>query len=1127
MAVIATMFLPGPTPSPWETYSNMLKKIYLQKDSLYPVLPETCAVNYIEPLLLKLNITDKPISVKDDLLPQQEQIGFNELFDIEIGKGYHIFIEGRPGSGKTMLVHQVSQLWANGSILTGCQILLRVYLRDLQGLVETEITPKILFVKVSTLPVEAIDDLYKEMITNLDLQEKLCFLLDGLDEYNVKGSIVHQLIFGDLFSLSTVIVTSRPEVITPFYKHAHRKIELVGFNETSVNLFIDECFHDSDNGPGKATKLQEYLASTPMVRQLCYIPLHLVFVVKVFFNSQIPLPSTITKIYALYVTETLKDEAEKFKGALVYEKECQHLSIRHLKDVASCSTLLAETFNELCKLAHIGVFGSKLVKTEFPWEAVPHLLRQRSLGMFFSHYVRYEVGSGEVYAFVHTNLQEFLAALYLSWGSYDATPEFNQYLGHAFIFHCGLLYFSYDSFPQLLQSVTSLPSWQLGYCLDYNQLLECLLESQSVMLVHEIVAAHDNKISICCDQYHSFPRLPTVMYEAGINFIFSSIHRNSLQGLEIGTYCQPNTLTSALDGFELPNLKKLVIWDDGRYASDATFHLILKQSPRLQHVSIITWRVNYRSARFTAEHKGLVHLQEMHIQHGDPEYNILCEATVISPTGIEKVNLCPEISDVDSSHCALDFNDIIYLPNLEMLKVNSWCPFDFTKLVMEEVSLSSIHTLDIEIRNAPVWNSVVEISKVFRGLKELNISVRACSEEFELEQLVIDFSLPQLEILSISSMSDCLRQPSVVIPTFSFFPSLSTFEVSNCKLESSFEERKGDIQSHLPVLHSIILHRSYISSTFGNTLSQITGSTATRLSITDAPEFGDQGLKDLLASKLCMNLSYLSMVNVGISTLSTNTLRLCFQSAINLIQLDLSRNEAINDHVIDDLFGGGDITFCKTLQNLNLLGTSVLSTGLSTLLKNCLKVAEHLTNIWVPLMDCSHLLQVETISSVKINGQQIFIDFMPSFKRPISIELTNCNSNPRYAQWLHLFLVKGSVFELIVRNCPTLSDDGINKLFVEATVCSGLEYLTFEGVGITDAAVSAIWWCMKETSKLRVLNLSGNSLTDKGVAELLHDPSVCKHMNSQGGILLYGNNLSSSGYNSLIPCLKTIGEHAS
>ena len=643
------------------------------------------------------------------------------------------------------------------------------------------------------------------------------------------------------------------------------------------------------------------------------------------------------------------------------------------------------------------------------------------------------------------------------------------------------------------------------------------MESQSLNLVHEIVAAHNNKLSICCDQYHNFPRLPLATYKAGINFLFSSIHRTSLLELEIGHYCHPNALLSAVDKFKFPNLIKLKIWDDGRYTNDATFRSILKQSSLLQEVNIITWQVNHRSAMFTAENRNLVNLKELHIKHGDPDYNEFCIATVISPTGVEEVNLCPGDSDgVDTSMCRLDISDVTHVPNLNALSVDTWCPFDSTHFVIEE---GTINALYIEVHNSFVWNSLTKLFYIFKNLQTLNLSY-VCNNDIEVE-LEINFSMNILEELSISS-SGCLK---VVLPTFLNLPSLSIFELTNCTLEGNFHGLENDVP--LPKLNSITLHRSYVSNAFGSALARMMhGATTRKLSIIDAPKFGDQGLKHLLHAGVCKNLLHLSLVNLGISTHSTNILKSCFLNAV-FVHVDLSHNEAIDDHVINELFSG-EKEACLQLESFNLIGTSISGHGLDTLLKHCLKTAMQLRRIWIPIMDFSSVSQIETLSAVKIDADHIFINFDPNFKQPSRVYLSNCCSNPHIAKWLHLFLANGYVFELNIRDCPALSDDGIKEIFHNSGVCLGLEYLTLEGVGITDAAVSAIWWCIREARSLRVLNLSRNHLTDEGVAELFRDPSVCRNIiGSEGAIGLSGNELSNSGYVSLIPCLMTRAASAS
>ena len=121
-----------------------------------------------------------------------------------------MLVEGRPGSGKTTLVHKVTREWATGrKVLQGAKMVFLITLR----------LPK--FSKKDHSLLEVLKVFYGGEVLRKsfehDLQEcggkGACFIIDGLDEYQqkeVRESVIYQLIYRKCLPFTMVIVASRP-----------------------------------------------------------------------------------------------------------------------------------------------------------------------------------------------------------------------------------------------------------------------------------------------------------------------------------------------------------------------------------------------------------------------------------------------------------------------------------------------------------------------------------------------------------------------------------------------------------------------------------------------------------------------------------------------------------------------------------------------------------------------------------------------------------------------------------------------------------------------------------------------------------------------------------------------------
>ena len=108
---------------PFNLYGQKVKSIYLkQPDIPQDDWPPVRKSHYVNLALLKnAAIKDDQFArftirgSLDDILKDKEELHFSDVF-VNADMGHRILFEGRPGSGKTTLMHKISKDWAKGEL---------------------------------------------------------------------------------------------------------------------------------------------------------------------------------------------------------------------------------------------------------------------------------------------------------------------------------------------------------------------------------------------------------------------------------------------------------------------------------------------------------------------------------------------------------------------------------------------------------------------------------------------------------------------------------------------------------------------------------------------------------------------------------------------------------------------------------------------------------------------------------------------------------------------------------------------------------------------------------------------------------------------------------------------------
>ena len=431
-----------------QMYRPKLAKIYAHQCKIpQDVWPPVRKVHYINLALIKrkqLDISNEYArhTIRgsiDDIFQEKDEIKYSCVFE-DVEDGVRILFEGRPGSGKTTVMHKISQDWEKGEIFSS-SLLFLVSLRHFGSKSNIDLAD---IIQSST------KDFSQKEVTHLcqcivkDGGKGFVFVLDGLDEYRPekkKDNLIFDLIGGRKLLNSVIIVASRPVASQKFRKCVSKHIEVLGFLKPQIDEYIDSYYaENADQG----VELKKYLEQHPNVFHMCYLPIHIVVVTYLFEKMGSSLPQTETEIYHSFTLHTLVRSLCKREDS----GDAELVNLKSFDDLEGDDVIVFEfilqlAFTATVKSKQVFLRSDEEMKKLFSSTQCNHA-SENKLGLLLVDRHNTITGKDEMYTFLHLTFQEYLAACYVARLDPSKQKEIiekyskKKHLAVVWKFYCGM-----------------------------------------------------------------------------------------------------------------------------------------------------------------------------------------------------------------------------------------------------------------------------------------------------------------------------------------------------------------------------------------------------------------------------------------------------------------------------------------------------------------------------------------------------------------------------------------------------------------------------------------------------------------------------------------------------------------